>query len=85
VIHNQEGHLVANVTQGFVKMIASPAGTILGVVYVGAEASDLIQEAIALLYFHAGVRDVLKMPHLHPTLAEILTYPAETLIARLKI
>jgi pyruvate/2-oxoglutarate dehydrogenase complex dihydrolipoamide dehydrogenase (E3) component len=66
-------------TKGFVKMLAAPDGTILGVAIVGAEASDLIHESIALLYFKANVRDVMAMPHLHPTLAEILTYPAEEL------
>jgi hypothetical protein len=30
------------------------------------------------------VRDVMMMPHLHPTLAEILTYPAEELCERLE-
>lgn len=74
----------ANVTQGFVKMLAAPDGRILGVSLVGAEAADLIHEAIALLYFKANVRDVLAMPHLHPTLAEIMTYPAEELCERLK-
>ncbi len=71
-------------TQGFVKMLAERDGTILGVTIVGAEASDLIHEAIALLYFGANVRDVMMMPHLHPTLAEIMTYPAEELMERLE-
>jgi pyruvate/2-oxoglutarate dehydrogenase complex dihydrolipoamide dehydrogenase (E3) component len=71
-------------TKGFVKMLAAPDGTILGVAIVGAEASDLIHESIALLYFKANVRDVMSMPHLHPTLAEILTYPAEELCERLE-
>ena len=71
-------------TKGFVKMVAAPDGTILGVTIVGAEASDLIHESIALLYFKANVRDVMSMPHLHPTLAEILTYPAEELCERLE-
>jgi pyruvate/2-oxoglutarate dehydrogenase complex dihydrolipoamide dehydrogenase (E3) component len=66
-------------TKGFVKMLAAPDGTILGVGIVGAEAADFIHESIALLYFKANIRDVLEMPHLHPTLAEILTYPAEEL------
>ena len=56
----------------------------LGVTIVGPEASDLIHEAIALLYFKANVRDVMQMPHLHPTLAEIMTYPAEELMERLE-
>lgn len=71
-------------TKGFIKVLAAPDGTMLGVAIVGAEASDLIHESIALLYFKANVRDVLAMPHLHPTLAEILTYPAEELCERLE-
>jgi len=65
-------------------MLAARDGRILGVAIVGAEASDMIHEAIALLYFKANVRDVLEMPHLHPTLAEIITYPAEELNERLE-
>ncbi len=65
-------------TKGFVKMLADPHdGRILGVGIIGAEASDLIHESIALMYFKATVHDVLRIPHLHPTLAEIMTYPAE--------
>lgn len=76
--------IAVGATKGFVKMLASLDGTILGVAIVGAEASDLIHESIALLYFKANVRDVMAMPHLHPTLAEILTYPAEELCERLE-
>lgn len=76
--------IATNLTEGFVKMLAGSDGRILGVAIVGAEASDMIHEAIALLYFKANVRDVLEMPHLHPTLAEIITYPAEELSERLK-
>jgi pyruvate/2-oxoglutarate dehydrogenase complex dihydrolipoamide dehydrogenase (E3) component len=73
-----------NLTEGFIKMLARSDGTILGVAIVGAEAADMIHEAIALLYFKANVRDVMLMPHLHPTLAEIITYPAEELSERLE-
>lgn len=76
--------ITAELTEGFVKMLAAPDGRILGVAIVGAEASNLIHEAIALVYFGANVRDVLEMPHLHPTLAEIMTYPAEELSERLE-
>jgi pyruvate/2-oxoglutarate dehydrogenase complex dihydrolipoamide dehydrogenase (E3) component len=76
--------IAVGATKGFVKMLAAPDGAILGVAIVGAEAADLIHESIALLYFKANVRDVLAMPHLHPTLAEILTYPAEDLCERLE-
>lgn len=65
-------------TKGFVKMMASPIdGKILGAAIIGPSASDLIHEMIVALHFNATVFDFLKIPHLHPTLAEILTYPAE--------
>ncbi|HXN08678.1 MAG TPA: dihydrolipoyl dehydrogenase [Candidatus Acidoferrales bacterium] len=76
--------ITAELTDGFVKMLAAPDGRILGVAIVGAEASNLIHEAIALVYFRATCSDVLEMPHLHPTLAEIITYPAEELCERLQ-
>jgi pyruvate/2-oxoglutarate dehydrogenase complex dihydrolipoamide dehydrogenase (E3) component len=71
-------------TEGFIKMLAAPDGQILGVTIVGAEASDFIHEAIALIYFKAKCHDVMEMPHLHPTLAEIITYPAEELCERIE-
>ena len=37
-----------------------------------------------MLYFKANVRDIMEMPHLHPTLAEIVTYPAEELTEKLE-
>lgn len=78
-LFSEHGKAVAiGKTKGFVKMMASPAdGKILGAAIVGPEASDLIHELIVALYFNATVHDFLKIPHLHPTLAEILTYPAE--------
>jgi pyruvate/2-oxoglutarate dehydrogenase complex dihydrolipoamide dehydrogenase (E3) component len=67
-------------TKGFVKMLASPLdGRILGVAILGAGASDLIHIPIAAMAFAATVFDYAKIPHLHPTMAEILTYPAEEL------
>ena len=65
---------------GHVKILCHPqSGKILGGHIVGPEASELIHELIAVMYFHGTVRDLLRMPHYHPTLAEILTYPAEEL------
>ncbi len=72
-------------TKGFVKMLADPeGGRILGVQILGPEASDLIHEAIAAMYFGATVFDFVRIPHLHPTLAEILTYPAEDLVVQIE-
>jgi pyruvate/2-oxoglutarate dehydrogenase complex dihydrolipoamide dehydrogenase (E3) component len=70
-----------NKTKGFVKMMASPHdGKILGAAIVGAQASNLIHEVIVAMYYGGTVGEFVKIPHLHPTLAEILTYPAEEIV-----
>jgi pyruvate/2-oxoglutarate dehydrogenase complex dihydrolipoamide dehydrogenase (E3) component len=83
---NEHGKAVAlNRTQGFVKMMASPGdGRILGAAIVGPDASDLIQPLIVAMAYGATVHDYARIPHLHPTLVEILTYPAEELAERLR-
>jgi pyruvate/2-oxoglutarate dehydrogenase complex dihydrolipoamide dehydrogenase (E3) component len=71
-------------TKGFVKMLAAPGdGRILGAAIVGPEASDLIHEIVVALFYGATVYDFVRIPHLHPTLAEILTYPAEDIVSQL--
>jgi pyruvate/2-oxoglutarate dehydrogenase complex dihydrolipoamide dehydrogenase (E3) component len=82
---SDHGKAVAiNKTKGFVKMLASPDdGRILGAAIVGPEASDLIHEVIVAMYYRGNVHDFVKIPHLHPTLAEILTYPAEDIIEQI--
>ncbi|GAC1654483.1 MAG: mercury(II) reductase [Vulcanimicrobiaceae bacterium] len=75
--------ITMDLPQGFVKMLAAPDGRILGITFVGGEASDFIHEAVALLYFNATTYDVANMPHLHPTMAEIISYPAQSLTQRL--
>ncbi len=75
-----------NKTKGFVKMLASANdGKILGAAIVGAHASDLIHEVIVAMHFGATVYDFVKIPHMHPTMAEILTYPAEEIATRLRL
>ena len=65
-------------TDGFVKMLADPNdGRILGAACIGPEASELIHEVIVAMHFNATAEQFAKIPHLHPTLAEIWTYPAE--------
>ena len=72
-------------TKGFVKMMASPSdGRILGAAILGPNASDLIEPLIVAMAFGATVQDYARIPHLHPTLVEILTYPAEELAERLR-
>jgi pyruvate/2-oxoglutarate dehydrogenase complex dihydrolipoamide dehydrogenase (E3) component len=70
--------IAVNKTKGFVKMMASPAnGLILGAAVIGPQASELIHEVIVAMHYNATVEDFMRIPHLHPTLAEIWTYPAE--------
>ena len=67
-------------TDGFVKLLADPkSGEILGGCCVGPHGGELIHEIIAAMYKRMTVRELAAMPHYHPTLAEIWTYPAEEL------
>jgi pyruvate/2-oxoglutarate dehydrogenase complex dihydrolipoamide dehydrogenase (E3) component len=71
-------------TKGFVKMMADPeGGRILGAAVLGPQASELIHEVIVAMTFDATVDRFMRIPHLHPTLAEIWTYPAESCAAQL--
>lgn len=67
-------------TNGFVKLIADQAaGTLIGAAVVGPHASELIHEVTVAMYYHATAAAFLRIPHYHPTLSEIWTYPAEEL------
>ncbi len=72
--------LVMGETAGFVKLIAhSLTGEILGGSVVGPEATELIHEVVVAMRYRASARDFAAIPHYHPTLSEIWTYPAEEL------
>ncbi len=67
-------------THGLVKILCHPqTGEILGAGLCGPEVGELVHELAAIMYFRGSVRDLAAIPHYHPTLAEILTYPAEEL------
>ncbi|MDD5350208.1 MAG: NAD(P)/FAD-dependent oxidoreductase [Chthoniobacteraceae bacterium] len=67
-------------TSGFVKLLASEeTGEIVGGAVIGPRASELIQEIVVAMRFHATARQLMEIPHYHPTLSEIWTYPAEEL------
>jgi pyruvate/2-oxoglutarate dehydrogenase complex dihydrolipoamide dehydrogenase (E3) component len=73
-------------TKGFVKMMADArTGLILGAAVIGPQGSELIHELIVAMNFGASVDQFMRIPHLHPTLAEIWTYPAETCAAQLGV
>ncbi len=72
--------MVMGETHGFVKLIADTnTGEILGGAVVGPEAVELIHEIVVAMAFRATAGQLLKIPHYHPTLSEIWTYPAEDL------
>jgi pyruvate/2-oxoglutarate dehydrogenase complex dihydrolipoamide dehydrogenase (E3) component len=72
-------------THGHVKLLCDPnTGEILGGHITGPEAGELIHQLIAIMYYKGAVKDLLTMPHYHPTLSEILTYPAEELADQIK-
>lgn len=75
--------LVRGEAEGFVKLIAR-CGTreIIGAAAVGPEASELIHEIVVAMHFRATAGDLASIPHYHPTLSEIWTYPAEELAGR---
>jgi pyruvate/2-oxoglutarate dehydrogenase complex dihydrolipoamide dehydrogenase (E3) component len=74
--------IIMGAQEGFVKLLADPAtGEILGGCCVGPHGGELIHEIVAAMAKRMTVRELAAMPHYHPTLAEIWTYPAEELAA----
>lgn len=72
--------MVMSETEGFVKLITRQStGEILGGSVVGPEAASLIHEVAVAMHFKGTAKDLASIPHYHPTLSEIWTYPAEDL------
>lgn len=72
--------LLMEAKDGLVKLLANPrTGEILGGECVGPSGGELIHEIVAAMARRMTVRELAVMPHYHPTLAEIWTYPAEEL------
>jgi pyruvate/2-oxoglutarate dehydrogenase complex dihydrolipoamide dehydrogenase (E3) component len=72
--------MIRGETDGFVKLIAErDTKRIVGAAAVGPEASELIHEIVVAMSFGATAAQLAAIPHYHPTLSEIWTYPAETL------
>ncbi len=69
--------MVHGKTDGFVKLLADRAtGELIGGAAVGPHASELIHEVVVALRYRATAAEFLRIPHYHPTLSEIWTYPA---------
>lgn len=77
--------MIMGTKHGFVKLLADPAsGEILGGSCVGPMAGELIHEIIAAMRHRMTVGELAALPHYHPTLAEIWTYPASELAGHIK-
>lgn len=78
--------MVMGETEGFVKLIASrDTGEILGASVVGPHATEIIHEVVVAMQFRSTVKQFMLIPHYHPTLSEIWTYPAEELVDELSL
>jgi pyruvate/2-oxoglutarate dehydrogenase complex dihydrolipoamide dehydrogenase (E3) component len=76
--------LIMEARDGYVKLLADPqSGEILGGACVGPVGGELIHEIVAALAKRMTVHELAALPHYHPTLAEIWTYPAEALAERI--
>lgn len=72
--------MILGCEDGFVKLLADAVtGEILGGACVGPEGGELIHEIAVAMGRRMTVKELAALPHYHPTLAEIWTYPAEEL------
>ncbi len=82
--NDQGKSLLMGTEFGFVKLLAHPkSGEILGGACVGPDGGELIHEIVAAMAKRMTVHELAAMPHYHPTLAEIWTYPAEELAEKI--
>jgi dihydrolipoamide dehydrogenase len=62
---------VNHTTDGFVKILAdAKTDRVLGVHIVGADAGNMIAEAVLAMEFGAAAEDIARTCHAHPTLSE---------------
>jgi len=72
--------MILGAQEGFVKALAHPVtGEVIGAACVGPQAGELIHEPTVVMAARMTAAQWAAVPHYHPTLAEIWTYPAESL------
>ncbi len=77
--------MIMNAQHGSVKILAAPdTGKILGASAVGPAGGELIHEMVVAMAADMDVQTFARIPHYHPTLAEIWTYPAEELAEQIQ-
>jgi dihydrolipoamide dehydrogenase len=82
--HDHGKSLIMDAKDGFVKLLAHPkTGEILGGACVGPAGGELIHIIVTAMAKRMTVHELAAMPHYHPTLAEIWTYPAEELAEKI--
>jgi pyruvate/2-oxoglutarate dehydrogenase complex dihydrolipoamide dehydrogenase (E3) component len=78
--------MIMEALHGFVKLLADPkTGEIIGGSCVGPAGGELIHEIVTAMAKRMTVHELAAMPHYHPTLAEIWTYPAEELADQIPV
>lgn len=74
---------VNRTTEGFIKILANAeTDRILGVHIVGANASELIGEAVVVMEFGGSAEDLARTCHAHPTLSEAVKEAALSVAKR---
>lgn len=61
---------------GFVKLLASKEGRILGCHIIGSHASVLIHEVLVAMKLGTGVQSIVRTVHIHPALSEVVSRAA---------
>ncbi|MFB6120929.1 MAG: dihydrolipoyl dehydrogenase [Halobacteriaceae archaeon] len=74
--------LTANEREGFVRVVADAAGTVIGGEVVGPEASEVVAELGLAVATGATLDDVAATVHAHPTLAEATLEAATDALGR---
>jgi len=69
-------------TKGFVRIVASSDGGLLGAQIVGPEASELVAELAFAIKHRATLSDIAETIHVHPTLAEAVMEAAENALGQ---
>jgi len=78
--------VIMEAKDGYVKLLADPqSGEILGGACVGQVGGELIHEIAVAMAQRITVHELAAVPHYHPTLAEIWTYPAQELAERIPV
>ena len=73
--------MIMDAQHGFVKLIAEKgSGKLLGGACVGPVGGELIHEVAVAIAAKMTASQFARVPHYHPTLAEIWTYPAEDIV-----